>query len=76
MTIQFTLEVDGEQVSEEYTAEDVNDRRVTWNPDVARSYAQSIAVDRHGYEIDVGTVEVTQMGKPASEYDETGGTPL
>lgn len=73
--IVFTVDVDGETVRERFTTDDVNDRRAGYLPDVAESYAQHIAVDRHGTGIDVRTVDVKRLGEPHDQYDETGGTP-
>lgn len=74
--ITFTVEVDGETVTEEFTTDDVSDPRAAWNPDVALAYAQHLAVDRHGYGVDVDTVEIQRLGEPDDNHDETGGVPV
>lgn len=52
---------------------EVDDERAGWNPSLAEQYAQTDAVRRFGFEIDVNDVRVTLMGRPDSEYDETWG---
>lgn len=75
--ITYTVDVDGEQHTESYTTDDVSDERAAWDPDVALAYARHLAVDEHGFEaVDVNTVDVTHMGDPHDQFDETGGTPL
>lgn len=73
--IKFRFETrDGTEREGMFTADDVNDDRVAWNPDVARSYAQHIAAEEFDHEdLDVNTVEIVRMGTPHAEYDETGG---
>lgn len=74
--IEYSVRTSNGRENQTFTTDDVSDPRAAWNPDVALSYAQHLAVETFGMAIDVNTVQIERLGDPDADKDETGGVPL
>jgi|AntRauTorcE11898_2_1112593.scaffolds.fasta_scaffold12517_1 nucleoside-triphosphatase THEP1 len=72
--VTFTVEVNGAEKRETYDTETINNHKASYLPKVALKCAKSAAIGRYGDDADLSTVTVKQIGRPGSDYDETGST--
>lgn len=72
--VTFTVEVNGAKKRETYDTETINNHKASYSPKVALKCAKSVAIERYGNNADLSTVSVKQIGRPGSDYDETGST--